>query len=110
MKINFYLETVEILEANNKTLKDIVWVGTKEIMIDVVQFLEISKHTEYDNGYGGAEIVGDLIIVGADWWLSRGEYDGSEWWIYNTLPQMPKRHMTKITLMGDLLERGRYNR
>jgi hypothetical protein len=98
MNINLYLETVEILGKHNKTLKDIQWVGTEEASIDKDRFFEEAKKIEYDNGYGGTYIATDLIIVGADWWLSRGEYDGSEWWAYNILPQRPKMQGTKFDL------------
>lgn len=105
MKINLYQEIVEKLEENNKTIKGIFWVGTKDATIDTALFLEEAKHTNYDNGHGGAEIASDLIIIGADWWLSREEYNGSEWWIFNTLPQRPKMRKTKFNLRrGNLFE------
>jgi hypothetical protein len=45
------------------------------------------KHfSEYDNGYGGAEVPNICIIFKDKNWLSRGEYDGSEWWNYNHTP------------------------
>ena len=108
MKINLYIETVAVLEENDKVLDAIFWVGTTEATIDIVRFLEVARDTEYDNGWGGAEIASDLIIVGADWWLSRGEYDGSEWWTYNTCPQRPKRRKTKFGLIGDCLFESDY--
>lgn len=46
---------------------------------------------DYDDGYGGAEINGSLKIVGDDWWLERGEYDGSEWWEFKTIPARPDK-------------------
>lgn len=44
---------------------------------------------EYDDGYGGANIAETLVVVGDDWWLERGEYDGSEWWEFKTKPGVP---------------------
>jgi hypothetical protein len=41
----------------------------------------------YDDGYGSNEILGSLVVVGSYWWLSRGEYDGSEWWNFNKKPE-----------------------
>ena len=41
------------------------------------------------NGFGGAEVNENLFVVGADWWLERHEYDGSEWWEFKTLPTKP---------------------
>jgi hypothetical protein len=40
---------------------------------------------EYDSGYGGQELYGTVWLED-DTWLSRGEYDGSEWWEHNVLP------------------------
>lgn len=43
---------------------------------------------EYDNGFGGQELYG-TVWLDDDSWLSRGEYDGSEWWNHNILPTIP---------------------
>jgi hypothetical protein len=103
MKTNLYLEIVRTLEENNKSIKDIVWIGTEEATIDVDQFFKIAKETEYDDGYGGTAISRDLIIVGSKWWLSRGEYDGSEWWDFNTRPQRPKMRRIKFNIRDGML-------
>ena len=43
---------------------------------------------EYDDGYGWPEIRCDLVIIFSDGtWLTRGEYDGSEWWEPHELPE-----------------------
>ena len=89
--INLYKEILEVLDRNRKTLNDILWVGTRIVIAPKEQFLQEAKECDYDNGYGGAIIPSDIIIVGKDWWLSREEYDGSEWWEYNTYPKRPKR-------------------
>lgn len=100
MKTNLYHETVEILEENSKSIKDIVWIGTKEATIDIARFIEEAKHIESCADGKGTITALDLIIVGVDWWLSRGEYDGFEWWIFNTLPQRPRMRKTKFDLRG----------
>ena len=46
---------------------------------------------KYDRGYVGQEIHGGLKVVGDDWWLERGEYDGSEWWEFKSLPEKPSK-------------------
>jgi hypothetical protein len=43
---------------------------------------------EYDSGYGGQELYGTVWLEDGTW-LSRGEYDGSEWWEHNVLPAIP---------------------
>ena len=42
----------------------------------------------YDSGYGGQELFGNVWLED-DTWLSRGEYDGSEWWDYKKMPKEP---------------------
>ena len=43
----------------------------------------------YDAGFGGQELYGTCWLTDGTW-LSRGEYDGSEWWEHNKLPEIPK--------------------
>ena len=42
----------------------------------------------YDSGYGGQELFGTIWIEDGSW-FDRGEYDGSEWWRYNSMPEIP---------------------
>ena len=44
---------------------------------------------EYDSGYGGQELSGTLWMTDGTW-CTRGEYDGSEWWEHNVIPEIPK--------------------
>jgi len=88
--MNLLKETVKILEENKKTLNDIVWFGNKSMSavdIDLSKFLNV----EYDAGYGGNEICSGLILVGKNFWLERGEYDGSEWWEFKKMPTKPRK-------------------
>jgi predicted HNH restriction endonuclease len=43
---------------------------------------------EYDNDYGSQELFGTVWLDNGTW-MSRGEYDGSEWWKHNVLPTIP---------------------
>lgn len=43
---------------------------------------------EYYSGFGGQELYGTVWLEDGTW-LSRGEYDGSEWWEHNVLPDIP---------------------
>lgn len=81
--------TKSTLEAFGKTPADVKWVGSGDGKYAIAwdEFEKISD-VEYDGGYGGQEIVSDLVVVGDGWWLSRGEYDGSEWWMFNTSPAL----------------------
>lgn len=51
------------------------------------EFLK-SLNFQYDSGFGGQELFG-TVWFDDDTWAIRGEYDGSEWWEYNKLPEIP---------------------
>lgn len=96
---NLLKETLLVLEQVSLTPGDVNWVGSRDgkYAISWEQFESIAN-VEYDAGYGGQEIVVDLVVVGSGWWLSRGEYDGSEWWNYNSPPAIDADHQpfTKV--------------
>lgn len=54
---------------------------------ELMAFLE-HLNIDYDNGYGGQNLFGVIWLTNGTW-LSRGEYDGSEWWNYNIMPMIP---------------------
>lgn len=85
---NLLSETIEILAANGKSPNDVLWVQANDGVGTWDNFSALADF-EYDPGYGGAEVAMDLKIVGNDWWLERGEYGGSEWWEFKTLPAQP---------------------
>lgn len=68
-------------EASQKTLK------LNHSEIEYNEFLN-SLDFDYDDGYGGQELYGTVWLEDGTW-LSRGEYDGSEWWEHNVLPAIP---------------------
>lgn len=85
--VNFETETLDMLQyACGKTVHDVLFVQTKKSQVSMQTFLRSIKGFEYDNGFGGHRINLDLKIVGKDWWLEREEYDGSEWWVFKTMP------------------------
>lgn len=88
MKTNLLAETLEALKERNKSPSDVLWVGTNAARGSWDDFAALAD-IEYDAGYGGNEINENLVIVGDNWWLERGEYDGSEWWDFKTIPNPP---------------------
>lgn len=48
----------------------------------------------YDSGYGGQNLFGTVWLTDGTW-LSRGEYDGSEWWEHNIIPEIPQECLNK---------------
>lgn len=91
---NALTELVESIFLSGKQPEDIVAIS---IVVDncrhqgsitgasldetVSNFLNI----EYDSGYGNQELDG-VVLFSDNTWLSRAEYDGSEWWRYNKPP------------------------
>lgn len=111
-KQNLLSETIEVLKSNGKVPADVLWVGVKphswKKNVDPMPIGSWANFAsfadfEYDAGYGGNEVAGSLLVVGTDWWLERGEYDGSEWWEFKTLPRQPTS--TTPLRRADLLER-----
>ena len=90
MVVNLLDETRKTLSRNGRSPDEVLWIGTRDSeSIDWLTF-EALANFEYDNGFGGAEINQKLVVVGRDWWLERGEYDGSEWWEFKMLPVQPE--------------------
>ena len=57
--------------------------------VDLNNFLNGMKSIDYDSGYGCQEVYGNIVYKDGTW-LSREEYDGSEWWQYNSTPLEPE--------------------
>lgn len=98
--MNLLEETINFLKENGKTFADVRWVGCSTFTIDIELFFKLADRN-YDDGYGGAEVAQDLVVVGDDWWLERHEYDGSEWWEFKTLPQKPSETRDIKTLISN---------
>ncbi len=104
--MNLLQETLDVLNKHSlDPTVDVSWVGALDgsLVCSWNDFVTMAKDLEYDNGFGGQEILPSLVIVGkAGWWLERGEYDGSEWWEFNKTPMIgadPKR-------LQDLRDKG----
>lgn len=99
--VNLLTETLNALKFNDKSEKDVIWVGCRNFKFSWEHYKTIANF-EYDNGFGGNEISSDLVVVGDKWWLSRGEYDGSEWFDYNEKPKEPIAEINIKSLRPDL--------
>jgi hypothetical protein len=53
----------------------------------------------YNNGYGGQELDG-MIWYEDGTWTTRGEYDGSEWYEYHEVPDIPD-YLNRIDKVRD---------
>jgi len=85
---NLLRETLAFLAAYGKSPADVRWVGREDEEGSWEAFAALADR-EYDPGFGGAEVLQDLVVVGDDWWLEREEYDGSEWWEFKRKPTKP---------------------
>ena len=101
--MNVLTELNDALQEVNKTVEDIKAIQlatSKEYgyeTTDHTSHKELKATTEieaklqewsditYHNGYGSQELFG-AVLFKDNTWLSRGEYDGSEWWEYNKPP------------------------
>ncbi|MCK4522057.1 MAG: hypothetical protein KAU20_05770 [Nanoarchaeota archaeon] len=92
--MNLLIETLQILEKNGKTEKDVKWIGNNNFHINFLTFKKFANE-DYDNGYGRVEVTQSLVVVGDDWWLERYTYDGAEQWTFKTYPN--KQRMKKKT-------------
>lgn len=97
---NLLKETLELLERNGKGPPDVRWVGSTECGWFAWEKFAALADEEYDEGYGAAEVVRDILVVGDDWWLERGEYDGAEWWEFKTLPRRPPEQIEPGQIVG----------
>lgn len=99
---NLWEETISILDLYKLNWADIIFVCGNEFQISKENFEEVAKETNYDNGYGAPEIATDLKLIGADFWLERWEYDGSEGWEYKKMPtaNMPLKTVKRLSIYG----------
>jgi len=100
--MNLLKETRDILQVEGHAPSDIVWIGTEKWGWFTWEEFSSVANVEYHDGYGSACVPMGLLVVGEDWWLERGEYDGSEWWEYKTLPKKPEHHKKPSVIVGRL--------
>ena len=50
-------------------------------------FLE-EINLDYNDGYGGQTLYGTIWYTDGVTWSQRGEYDGSEWWEFQEVPEI----------------------
>lgn len=98
--MNLLKETERKLKENNKTWKDVLFIGTNYCKISINNFKKVAD-TEYDASWGSPEVAEDLIIIGKDFYMTRREYDGSEWWDFHKkpdIPNVPEREVFALTI------------
>jgi len=86
---NLLEETMKSLKEMDLTFQDILYAQLGNGYFSVEHFKLLAAKTEYDDGFGLAIIDECLMLVGKDFYLDRREYDGSEWWQVNRMPEKP---------------------
>ncbi len=83
---NLLKETIDFLSKKNRSPKDVLSIGAEKYRISWDTF---AKHAdiEYDDGFGGCEIIKNIKIYGKDFIAFRNEYDGSECWQMIEIPE-----------------------
>ena len=96
MRINFLEETIEMLKDLDKTWDDVLFIGNKDYFITIDQFKRLAD-VEYDNSFGAQWMPSDIIIkLDNGMIVSRGEYDGSEWWEYTKPFMLPTMRYPRL--------------
>lgn len=102
---NLWEETIKKLKSNGKTFEDVIAIYGDDFLVTKENFEKVAKKTDYYAGYGGQEIASDLKILGADFLMTRNEYDGSEWWDYFSIGNdVPKNFKAIKKLEGSSWE------
>ena len=96
--MNLLKETLDVLAQCGKTADMVLFVTDGERSCAWSNFSERAATIEYCDDYGTAAISGKLKVVGYDWWLERGEYDGSEWWEFKTQPSCMRPAKVRILI------------
>ena len=97
MMANLLQETIKDLINEGKSEDDVIFVTDGE-NVNTWEWFKKNADFRYDNGFGGAEIMEDLKIVGKDWWLERHNYDGSEWWEFKKKPKKQGVRVCELTI------------
>lgn len=88
-------ELLEVMSDEGKIIEDVIaYTFSKSVNWNKVLITRGTNLTSreleqldfsYDQSYGSQEFFGTVLFNDGTW-LSRGEYDGSEWWDYNCAP------------------------
>ena len=76
-------------DDNTYTQKEPILLKERHTPAEYEEFLA-KLDFKYDSGYGMQEVDGTVWLIEEGAWLERGEYDGSEWWVYKVCPAVPK--------------------
>lgn len=96
--MNLLFETRNAIEQSGHTPDQIKYIGDMTGHRCTWAEFEVLADREYDDSYGTAHVAMSLMIVFRDGVLTRGEYDGAEWWEYTPKFKTPKKSHPITTL------------
>ena len=76
-------------DDGNSKYKKLFELKTNHTENDFNSFLELLNF-DYDSGFGGQELFGYIWFEDGSW-MERSEYDGSEWWDYKKVSNIPNK-------------------
>lgn len=82
-----YERTYEYDVDDKETYEKMFKLKTNHTKEDFNSFLELLNF-DYSDGYGCQNLFGYVWLKDGTW-FERGEYDGSEWWNYNKIDDVP---------------------
>lgn len=95
---NLWEETINKLKDLGNTFDDVLAIYGNDFQITKENFKEVAQQTNYYDGYGAPEIATDLTILGKDFIMTRGDYDGLEWWEYIVIPDISSLNKKILTI------------
>jgi len=98
---NFLDETICAIEKSGHQISNIAFIGSKTHGCSWAKFRKMADVT-YDASWGCAKVAIDLIIIFSDeTYITRKEYDGSEWWSVHPPMEIPEGVKPIKRLIGD---------
>lgn len=100
---NLLKETIGDITNSGHNPKDIIFIGSVRSGYSCTwEEFKLLADFEYDSGYGSQKVATDLaIFFSENSYMSRKEYDGSEWWEYCSPQKLPTQTRKITTLGGD---------
>ncbi|MEO1299383.1 MAG: hypothetical protein AAFW75_27145 [Cyanobacteria bacterium J06636_16] len=100
---NLLEETIHAVKDSGHKIDQIIFIGSLETghRCSWDEFQKLADFG-YNNGFGWAKVPTDLVVAFDDQtYMTRGEYDGSEWWQYLNPLKIPEESKSIKTLEHD---------
>lgn len=106
--MHLLIETIDILQQNNLSEQDILWVGTRNGRYSTSweEFCVLAYIDYNHNDYLGPKIQEALCVVGNNWWLEREYLDEyhKEYWTFHRIPFLAQDTLKLTSIKNDYWE------